>query len=577
MGKGKVPGSRDSRRPGLVNKAGREAGREAGPTRGRMALMALSYAVAIGVPALALREAVTQPSGLPLAVTPRPPAGEAAALARQAFENGASGGPEGRAGLSKWLQHELEARGYAVFRQDVVLHGRGGATRRAQNIVGVYPGKSETVVMLVAPLEPGDPASARAIAAVLGAARRLAGTTTATVAALFEAGADRAHEGARVLARTYARTDRVVAAVGIGPIPDRPCDFYIGAVGQPGGYAPVWLRNTASRLALAEGFRPRLLSGVGEWGARTGSRSAGPHGPLLAAGVPAITYGCGGSGYAAADASPSAPVPPDRFERLALRFARTLDSADLPPAESQGAVTISDGAMISADRFNTAAWTAFLPLWAGTALAFANAAGRRGAIRRALGRFAVRLLPGGVALAGLLALPRWGEWPRQAPAPEMYASAPPLAPLAWVALAAIGAWLALRPARAFFARAAERHGLTTRRAYARSLVPAELLALSAAALLALAWNPFAAVTLLLPAAWAWPLAVGGPGSALLTLFGGTGAMVVAAGAGYVTGLGPLVIPFAAETAAAGGWSLPALVAALLVAGAGVGGLARSFR
>lgn len=554
-----------------------DVGRKSRHFRGRMALMALSYAVALGVPALAFQESISQPSGIPIATIPRLPAGEAMALAGQAFARGAGGGPDGRAALTLWLEEQLESSGYAVFRQEVREVPRGASPRRTENIVGLMPGKSETAVLLTAPLEAGDPAAARATGAVLGAARRLAGTTTATVALLFEAGSDRSHEGARVFARTYAGTGRVVAALGIGPIPDRPCGLYVGAAGQPSGYAPVWLRNTASRLAIAEGFEPRLLAGPLEWAARAVSRSAGPHGPLLAAGVPAITYGCGVPGYAPTDATRSAPVSPDRFERLALRFVRTLDSADLSPVESQGAVTLDHGAMITADRFRAAAWTAFLPLWTGTSLAFVGLGARRGAIRRALGRFAIRLVPGGVALAVFLTLPRWGGWPQQAPALETYAGSPPIAPLAWVAAAFAVSWLALRPARAFFARAAERAGLSGRRAQARSLVPAELLALSAAALLALAWNPFAAVTLLLPAAWAWPLAVGGKGSALLTLIGGTGAMAVALGAGYVTGLGPRIVPFAAETAAAGGWSVPALAAGLLVAGAGVGGLARSFR
>lgn len=541
--------------------------------------MVLSYGVAIGVPALTLRDSVAQPSGLPLAV---PVAGahaqaeQAAALAVQIFQHGADGGPKGRAALTTWVEDQLEASGYAVFRQEVLLQRRSG-TVRTENVVGLFPGKSETVVLLVAPLEAGDPAAARAAGAVLGAARRLAGTTTATVATLFEAGADRAHEGARVFARTYSGTARVVAALGIGPISDRPCSVYVGAVGQPSGYSPVWLRNTAARLAMAEGVQPRSAVGLVEWGARAAGRSAGPHGPLLAAGVPAITYGCGSAGYAAADASPSAALASDRFERLALRFARTLDSADLPPAETQGTVTVSDSAMINADRFGTAAWTAFLPLWAGTSLAFVGSAARRGAIRRALGRLALRLAPGAVALAGLVALSRFGIWPRHAPSPETYLAGPPLAPLGWVLAAAVATWLVLRPARKFFAKAAGQAGIGTGSAFARSLIPAELLALSVGSAFALASNPFAAVTLLLPAAWAWPLAIGGPGSVLLTLLGGTGAVAVVVGAGYVTGLGPLVVPFAAETAAAGGWSLPALAAGLLVAGAGVGGMARSFR
>ncbi len=541
-----------------------------GRTYGRLALMALSYGVAAGVPALALRETLVQPAGLPLAPGPRLEAGETAVLTRQLLEHGAKGGPQGRERLAAWVETQLSTWGYAVFRQEV--------TADRHNVVGVFPGKSETVVLLVAPLEAGDPAAAGSAAAVLGAARVLSGTTTATVATLFEAGSSHGHEGARVFARTFSGTARIVAALGVGPLPvTGGCQLYVGAVGQPSGYAPVWLRNTASRLATADAFRPRLLAGVMEWGARTTSRAAGPHGPLLAAGVPAVTYGCAPSGYAPGDASPSAAPLPDRFGRLALRFAQTLDRADLPPIEPAGSVTVSDAAMMSGQSFGTVAWTAFLPLWTGTALALAATAARRGAIRRALGRLVVRLIPGFVALAGLLALPQFGGWPRQAPSPETYSFGLPLAPLGWVIVAALASWLALRPARAFFAKSAGSAGSGSPGSFARTLIPAELLALSGAAAFALASNPFAAVTLLLPAAWLWPLAIGGPGSALLTVLGGTGAVAVALGAGYVTGLGPLVVPFAAETAATGGWSLPALAASLLVAAAGVGGLARSFR
>jgi len=521
--------------------------------------MLLAYAVALLVPAIVLRQAEPLPEGL----SPAPPAIGAPAPDRVEADLARQATP---AGYAREVEARLASRGFAVFRQRVL---------RDENVAGIHPGRSEAMILLVAPLEPGDPASLRAAAAVLAAAEALAGNTTATLLVLLEAGSRSGHLGAAVFARTFAAAGRIIAGLGVGPLPAGSCLPALGAAGQPHGYAPIWLRRTAVAVAAAEGATLADATGVGEWFARAGGRATGPHGPLLAGRVPSVTYECGQTGYASAHMATATAPPVMRASRLAVRFVRTLDGADLPPREARPAVTVSADAQIPETRARAALGMAFMPLWMAATLAVARSGRRAGALRRSLGAFAVRLAPLLFALLGLWALPTLGGWRDVPPAPAPDLPLPPLQPLLLVGAGAALVWLVLRPARRFFA------GLTVppgdRTALLRSQVPAELVALSLAAGYALLVNPYAAAILLLPAAWLWPLAVGGPGSALLTLLGGTGVMTLAIGAGIVTGLDWRIAPYFLETLAAGGWSAAAGLAGLLAVGAGLGGLARSFR
>jgi hypothetical protein len=501
--------------------------------------MALAYVLGGAIPAVMLSRTEPAPPGLSVKPLTRE---DAAALKPVAVP--------GRDGAAKWFAD----RGFAVFRQ-------------ARNVVALYPGQSDSILLLMAPLHATDQAAQRAAGAVLAASAVLAGKTTATLGVLLEGDPDRDHAGAQVFAKTFSARGRIVATMGLGPLPVSDCGLAIAGAGQPTGFAPVWLRQTAAGVAQAEGRPATAPTGVIEWGARATGRSASGQGPLVAAGVPAVTYVCAGSGYASRNVAITSGL---HAARLAVRFVRTLDAADFPPQESGSLVTMAAGTVISAGRFGAAATMAFMPLWMGSLLALLRASRRPGATRLAFGRFAVRVAPMLVALLGIVLLPRLGGWPAYPPSPDFQSGLPPLAPLAWVCVATLIAWLGLLPARRFFARIAGNAGLSARG-------PAELAALSACSALAIAFNPFAAVILLLPAAWLMPAAVGGPGNAILTLLGGTGVLALAVGVGMVTGSGWRVAPLFVETLASGGWSAAGAVAGILALAAGSGGVARSFR
>lgn len=523
-----------------------------------------SYAFGVVGVVVVTQGAVQTPDPLPLAQARPMATAEVSDLIRQARKTG-KGKPAGESPeLVHWALGRLTAWGYVAVRQEVPLES-GPMPRRAINVLGIYPGRSDGVVLIVAPLGGESADSARATAAALAAAHALAQPRAMTLAILLEGADQFSHEGSRVFTRVYSGIGRVVASLGIGPIPTDPAAIRILSTGQPNGHAPMWLRGTALAIAESEGLDVSDSIGYNDWTALALGRSRGPEGPLLAAGVPSITYESAQGGYASPDGSLKSIDPPARMASAADRFARTFDRTDLPPQEPMTAISITSDHIVPMGRLRSAGWIAFAPLWMAGILRLRRDGREPGMLRRATVAFGVRILPLVVGAAALLTLPRFAGWPHVAPTPGLLATLPPLGPLALVGACAVAVWIALAPIRKVLAKAGP--DVTS---------PAELPALSLAVAFGILAAP-AVAPALLPAAWFWPLARQGRNAALFLLLGCTGIIALIGGAAHQTGMWWRFLPYVLEVVATGGWSFPAVLAGILLIGVAAGAAARSFR
>lgn len=317
--------------------------------------------------------------------------------------------------------------------------------------------------------------------------------------------------GAAEFVRSLKRTRDVLAAIsldhmasGIGWV------VHLSGVGQGPGFAPLWLR-LAAQDAFARGFaRTTDVSPLSEWFQRTIRLSLTDQGPFVAAGIPAINLN-----LEARDQEYARflyHTPGDRWATLHAssfvllgggteRLARALDRAE----HGRGAMTylaLGAGRQVAGWAILLAAVALFVPLafatWESWLAARADPASRAAIPAedaRAAGWWIVALVSLGalglMVSSGLV--PRYELYPATVRDPFLYS-------VRWVPVFATFGALAL--VSFALGRARRLIGLDASHSLAGRATALTTLLLLAA--IAIARNPFAAVTLLVLPAWIWP-------------------------------------------------------------------------
>lgn len=504
-------------------------------------------------------------------------------------------GSAGDVGLADRVEQVLGQYGFQVSRK--VVDGASTVDGRAdlETVVGVRPGLSSRRVVVLAHR---DALRAPGLAEVSGTAALL------ELARIFRsreaAGVVRGGERPRAVGRDLRKTLVLVSTSGAtggaagarswARAPGGPVDAVLvlgdlaseqvrkpwvvpwATAGQP---APLGLRRTVEAAVREEvGSDPGGVRAAGQWARRAVALTPSEQGPVTAAGLPAVLLSVSGE----RGPEPGAEVSAERldeFGRAALRALSAVDARTAQPTTTEGVVTMDNVVPGWVARLLVAA--ALLPALLAAVDGFARARRRR----QPVGSWALWL--------GLLTLPvlvAWG-WARllgivgalPAPAAPVLPGALPLergglVALVSAGLAAVLAWLVVRPVRERLARA----GTRARRGGTPGGLAAggagAALGLTLCGMAALVWvaNPYAAA-LLAPAAHL-SLFAAAPGGrargwrvALALALGVLPFGLVALYYALALGIGPLGLAWTAFLAVVGGHAglAPALVVAVLVA------------
>ncbi|HXF81141.1 MAG TPA: M28 family peptidase [bacterium] len=432
-----------------------------------------------------------------------------------AFPHRWSGGPD-RAAAADWLARELEAMALEVHRDRFDAWVGGPRPTTLENIWAVSPGagRPDEIIVLVGNYDMA-PTSVQAasdtaghVATILELARVLtARPHRRTLLFLFPDGEEWGMLGARRFVRTFPRRAQIVAALSIEDLDPGPLrELGIDGTGQFRGFAPMWLRALAADAAAREGYPAGERGPLVEWVQRSLLISSTDQGPFLERGIAAIDLAGWTDDAALKDRVYH--LPDDTIEhmrtaslraygRIQERIVRALDAMPEGLREPSVYLLLAPDRVVPAGPLLAVQLLVFAPLAAALALRLGGAVTLRAA--------ALEWLALAVVLAVLLlwvdvvkALPLVGLLPRFA----LYAP-PPRHPLLTTVL-----WPALLLPLAVLAAAASavRSLLRSLRGSSQQTEGRIAALLAAQALLsavAVAYNPFAAVTFLLVPAWLW--------------------------------------------------------------------------
>ncbi|HEY3248490.1 MAG TPA: M28 family peptidase [bacterium] len=500
-------------------------------------------------------------------------------------------GTSDRRAAADWITGELRRVGLEVHRDTFAVALGERTSVLMENVWGVSRG-TDRADEIVVPLGNYDmaPTSFQAasdtaghFAAVLELARVIhAMPHRRTFVFLFPDGEEWGMLGARQFARTFPQRGQIVAALSIEDLdPGNLVALGIDGIGQFRGFAPMWMREVSMRSAAREGFPTDEVPPVFEWLQRSILVSFTDQGPFLGQGIPAIDLPGRGDDEALKDrvyhmpddlVAYMRPAALAAYGRIQERILRSIDALDPIPRESGFYLRLGSDRTVPPLPLLAAQVAVFLPL-----LAAALVRGRRARLTWAAfadetrGAAAV-FMPLLVWLAAVKAMPWVGLMPRY----ELYPP-PPRHPL----LTDVG-WLPVLVSFGILAAAlwmAQRRVRSTRRVEetpGRSAhLAALLILLAAVAGVALADNPFGAVTfLLLPALlWIWvepcTTRLCRITNAVLVLAGFLVIVALLAQYGALLRIGPYILWYIFMSLAYGQFSLLRLVLALAMTAIGI--------
>ena len=387
--------------------------------------------------------------------------------------------------------------------------------------------------------------------------------------------------GAAHFAAWPGRPHRIVAAISLDHLANGvPGKVTFDAVGQGGGYAPLWLRHAAEEAYDSVSAEAEEEPRLSEWFQRAARLSTSDQGPLVAAGIPAVNVDVEAKNEVFARFIYH--TPGDRVETLdtsAFRVMgagaeRLIHALDRNPQlhGSSHYFEIEEGHVVSRVPLLFGTLLVFLPLLWATYEAWRSALSvpaSRQAVRGELARAALWWV---ISLLGLLILraiahtpllPRYELYPATVRDPFVYQVR--YAPILIVVLAFAGL-------TALFGWLRRRLGLSQGHPLAGRAVA--LLTLVVIVALAETTDPFAAAMLLLVPAWLWPWV--GPTARPVSRAMGTLVILVSAlpflvipiVVGDYFQVGPKVGWYMILQAAYGAWSALAVVVFLVAVAAG---------
>lgn len=487
-------------------------------------------------------------------------------------------GTSGANDSAQWMRDQFQAIPY-VSADTVPTTSVNPATGNAVGLVNVearLPGRTRELVVIMAHRDAADAkgrgGDATGQVALLTLAKELSATRDRRRSYLFVStdGATLNGGGARALATRLARRGAVVSVISL----DR-----IGAGGRlrvdaapSGGFAPPLGLVEAARQSIgAEGGSvesPALLSQVGQLAAPITLRE---HGQLLAQGLPAVTITAGDDQLADNGDRGASAARVGSALRGTQRLVATIDQLD--QLQSAGKTWIGN------DRRVYRGWalklliaSLLVPVWVvAVDMLMRHRAGWN--LLATIGTLARVMLAGLWAVAalwlltGIGLLPRVGDRP---PNPASFGDVRVAGAICWLVLA-VGGWLLARGPDWRRTRFAARTQVTDRD-HAELVVG--ILALVVLAALTLAISPFAVIFWLpMLHGWLWlcsrhvhavRLRVGAWALGLAGLAAALGVLATRTDVGFGT------IRFAAQLLQTR--SVPPLLALVLGAGAGIGGL-----
>ena len=430
-----------------------------------------------------------------------------------------SGGPD-RQAAADWLADGLKTMGLEVHRETFAGWVGESHPVTLENVWAVSPGtdRRDEIIVLAGNYDmvPTSVQAASDTAGHVGTILELARLLSAaphrrTLVVVFPDGEEWGMLGARRFVRTFPQRARIVAAISIEDLDAGVlAALGIDGIGQFRGFAPMWLRALAADAAAREGYRTDEVSALFEWIQRSLLVSSTDQGPFLERGIPAIDLA-----GRADDAALKARVyhlPDDTIEhmrpgsvlaygRIQERIVRALDAMPAVPRESSVYLRLGPERVVPFGWLLVIQVLAFAPLAAAVLFRVRQGALRGMSVIRELVRVGIVLVVLLLWVDVVKLLPFLGLLPRYslyAPPPRhplltTVAWPPVLVSAAVLVAAALLAGRFLRPLR-------DPAGVRS-----TTLVSTLLVCLAALVVVALAHNPFGAVTfLLLPALlWIW--------------------------------------------------------------------------
>lgn len=455
-----------------------------------------------------------------------------------------SGGPD-RGKAADWLDDTLRGIGLVVYRDTFPAALGQPQPVMLENVWGVSAGtdRSEELVVVIGnyDMAPTSFQAASDTAAHVGTILELARLIHAsphhrTFIFLFPDGEEWGMLGARYFVQTFPARKKIVAGLSIEDLDVGNFQALgIDGVGQFRGFAPMWLRALAASAASRERFPVREAGPLDEWLQRSILVSYTDQGPFLGAGIPSIDLAGTGDDpilqnevyHRPGDTiEKMRPQAVNAYGRIQERILRAIDALPEVPRESDYYLRLGPDRIVPGGAVAAVQALVFLPLLATVVFRL-----RRSQIsRRILFREAVEtgtslfiLL---AALAVMRIVPRFGLMPEY----ELYpatARHPLLTEVHWAAVivtvlgAAAAVWVFRTWTRMMWPRP---------RGHSRDAgVTATLIWLLVLSVVALLFNPFAAVTfLMLPTVlWIWVVpAATRPGRLLAGVVVGAGFLVV---------------------------------------------------
>jgi hypothetical protein len=437
-----------------------------------------------------------------------------------------SGSPD-RQAAADWLAHTLTDLGLEVHRETFSAALGAAAPVTMENVWAASPGRGRPDEIIV-PLGNYDmaPTSFQAasdtaghVGTLLELARVIHATPhRRTFVFLFPDGEEWGMLGARYFARTFAERAKIVAAFSVEDL-DAGVMRALGidGIGQFRGFAPMWMRGLAADAARAEGLPVEEVSPLVEWLQRSVLVASTDQGPFLEQGIPAVDLAGRSAETALKDRIYHLPgdtmdhMRPDAFRvygRVQERILRAVDAMPEVPRESGFYLRLGSDRVVPGGPLLAVQIGVFLPLlmavvsrgsgllWPTGSAAGSPAARAFVAESRALGSMFAILIGG---LGAIKVLPLLGL----IPAYELYPPPPRHPELTTVPWPAVAVSLLITLAVVWqLQRWMRARGAGPNAAQ----VAVALLWLLIVAVVALADNPFGAVTFLLLSAllWIWP-------------------------------------------------------------------------
>ncbi|MDP3773735.1 MAG: M28 family peptidase [Gemmatimonadales bacterium] len=416
-----------------------------------------------------------------------------------------------------WIQARFDALGLVTEARDFPITLRGTALR-GRNVIARSGGAVPGAIVVLAHYDgqttsgqsAGDNAAGVGVLMELARVLELRGHRR-PITYLATDAQEWGSIGAASYVQLVERPQDIVAVISLDHVENGiGGSIHITGVGQGGGFAPLWLRNAAADAFAAGSVRTTDVDPVTEWFQRTVRLSLSDQGPFVNAGIPAVNLGV-------VSRRPEIArflyhTPGDRWETLRLssfsllgvgaeHLVLALDRGDRMNGPFDY-LALDRDRMVKGFAILLAAIALFLPLVLATLEAWQSARAdpaSRAAIRSEIVRAGSWWLVGvvGLAVLGLTVetgmLPRYELYPATVRDPFLFA-------VRWgPVIVTLGALVAVAFALGWLRR---RAGLAAAHPLAgRAAALSTLLALAA---LAVAQNPFAAVTLFVLPAWLWP-------------------------------------------------------------------------